>query len=124
MNIISGKIKIGKPNKQKPDERPPIHLWAIECHLCMKPIETPERSRIGCLNSKCKLTCHIVCMAEHMLSSNKSDRGHYIPINGECPICGEAVTWADLLKNRNNALVEEIEFDVKDFVDFDDADVQ
>ncbi|XP_055848069.1 structure-specific endonuclease subunit SLX1 homolog isoform X1 [Episyrphus balteatus] len=122
MKIISGKIKIGKQNKNTAEELQ-THLWALECHLCMKPIDNPERSRIGCLNAKCKLTCHIVCMAEHMLTLNESHKGHYIPIDGECPMCGETLTWVDLLKNRNNSVPEEIEIDFEDLADIDDDDV-
>ncbi|XP_055905061.1 structure-specific endonuclease subunit SLX1 homolog [Eupeodes corollae] len=123
MKIIGGRIKIDKQTKKNVEELP-THMWALECHLCMKPIENPERSRIGCLNAKCKLTCHIVCMAEHMLTSNEPHKGHYIPIEGECPMCGERVIWMDLLKNRNNIVSEEIEYDFADLVELDDDDVQ
>ena len=122
MKIISGKIKVAKLKKNTVEELP-THLWTLECHLCMKPIDNPERSRIGCLNAKCKLTCHIVCMAEHMLTSNESHTGHYIPIDGECPMCGETLTWVDLLKNRNNSVPEEMDIDFEDLADIDDDDV-
>ncbi|XP_053968762.1 structure-specific endonuclease subunit SLX1 homolog [Anastrepha ludens] len=104
MQIVSGDIILPKSQsaRQKRNEElsPPRAIWAHECHLCMQPIENPERSRIGCINSLCKLTCHIICLANYILSSDESNRGHYIPISGECPLCEEKFAWIDLLRRK------------------------
>ena len=99
MQIVTGKIAITK-SKKKIQSTQPKAIWAPECHLCMKRIENVERSRIGCLNSLCKLTCHIICLANHLLSTDHTAKGHYVPIAGECPLCECKVTWIELLARQ------------------------
>ncbi|XP_013117363.1 structure-specific endonuclease subunit SLX1 homolog [Stomoxys calcitrans] len=115
MRIVSGKITLEKKTKKKTqtDEPLPKAIWAPECHLCMEPIHNVEQSRIGCVNNLCKLTCHIICLANHLLSSDAKQRGHYIPISGECPLCETPLLWIELLqrKRRMQGIGEEQDYD-------------
>ncbi|XP_069967212.1 structure-specific endonuclease subunit SLX1 homolog [Bactrocera oleae] len=128
MEIVSGHVQL--PNSQvsrhKNGEKPPKAIWATECHLCMQRIDDPERSRIGCTNSLCKLTCHIICLANYILSSDENNRGHYIPIAGECPLCEEKFTWVALLQRKRKIQqsgVEHIEEEDEDDEYEDDSDI-
>ncbi|XP_011185559.2 structure-specific endonuclease subunit SLX1 homolog [Zeugodacus cucurbitae] len=102
MEIVNGQVLLPKSQavRLKKDEEPPKAIWSSECHLCMQRIDDPERSRIGCINSLCKLTCHIICLANYILSSDENNRGQYIPIAGECPLCEEKFTWVALLQRK------------------------
>ncbi|XP_030375753.1 structure-specific endonuclease subunit SLX1 homolog [Scaptodrosophila lebanonensis] len=98
MQVVSGKVAItASQRKLKSLEQPATQLWTPECHLCMQRIVQPERSRIGCLNATCCLTCHIICLANYMLGDEK---GHYIPVTGVCPLCETTFTWAALLQRK------------------------
>ncbi|XP_067640606.1 structure-specific endonuclease subunit SLX1 homolog isoform X2 [Eurosta solidaginis] len=132
MQIVSGKVELQKSKTSRQNygnEEPsqPCAIWAPECHLCMQRIAEPERSRIGCINSLCKLTCHITCLANYILSLDESDKDHYIPISGECPLCESKFTWIELLQRKRKLQangVEQIEEDDDDDdVDEDDVDV-
>lgn len=109
MKIVNGQLLMDK--KSKPETNEFCTLWASECHLCMNTIHNVERSRIGCINPRCKLTCHIICLADHCLTSDKRNHGQYIPIDGECPLCDTYFTWAALLHSRfaRNGQIEENE---------------
>lgn len=124
MEIVSGHVLLPKRQHKgrKNGEEPPRAIWASECHLCMQRIEDPERSRIGCINSLCKLTCHIICLANYILSSDENNRGHYIPIAGECPLCEEKFTWVALLQRRRKMQQSGVEHIEEDDECEDDSD--
>uniref|UniRef100_A0A1B0AK92 Structure-specific endonuclease subunit SLX1 homolog n=1 Tax=Glossina pallidipes TaxID=7398 RepID=A0A1B0AK92_GLOPL len=119
MQIIRGDVilekDVGKKDKERALHKP---IWAPECHLCMQQIEDVERSRVGCLNNLCRLTCHIICLANHILSSDNTQRGHYIPIFGECPLCNTKFLWIELLQHKHRKGWIEGEEDAK-FEDWD-----
>lgn len=122
MDIVSGCIALEKVSKKKPNCPLPRAIWAPECHLCMQPILNAEQSRIGCLNNLCKLTCHIICLANHMISSDPLQKGQYIPISGECPLCETPLLWIELLQRKRKMqgiAVEEDEDEDQDD-DYDD----
>lgn len=98
MEITSKALLIAKSPKQLANHR----SWGTidECHICMLLITDLERSRIGCTNPKCKLTCHMICLANHLLSFENNERGHYIPIAGQCPLCCTQLIWLDVLRNK------------------------
>lgn len=125
MKIVSGSIAFEKPMETKKKFALPQAIWALECHLCMQPIQNPEQSRIGCLNNFCKLTCHIICLANHILSSDSLQNGHYIPIAGECPLCQTDLLWVDLLQRKRKLqgiLTEEDYHDESEDESYDNAD--
>ncbi|XP_043656382.1 structure-specific endonuclease subunit SLX1 homolog [Drosophila teissieri] len=99
MEIVSGKVSISALQRKRSYDAvaPPLEAWASECHLCMQQIVQPERSRLGCTNQKCRLTCHMMCLANYLLGD---DPGHYIPVGGECPLCGNRLSWAALLQRQ------------------------
>lgn len=100
MKIINGSVVLERPYKEKQHGMLAPAIWAPECHLCMQKIENPEQSRIGCLNSMCKLTCHVICLANHLLTSDPMQKGHYVPIGGECPLCETALLWIEILEKK------------------------
>ncbi|XP_034486825.1 structure-specific endonuclease subunit SLX1 homolog [Drosophila innubila] len=100
MQIVSGKVAITASQRHlrlESDSSNSISVWAPECHLCMERIEQPERSRLGCLNATCKLTCHMLCLANYLLGDQP---GQYIPIRGVCPLCDAQLCWASLLQRK------------------------
>ncbi|KAM7361168.1 structure-specific endonuclease subunit SLX1 homolog isoform 1-T1 [Cochliomyia hominivorax] len=124
MKIVNGLVTLENPQKKKQQLLLPRAIWAPECHLCMQTIHNVEESRIGCLNNLCKLTCHIICLANHMLSSDPSQRGHYIPISGECPLCETPLLWIELLqrKRKMQGILTEEDVDDTDLEDDEDVD--
>ncbi|XP_075146113.1 mediator complex subunit 31 isoform X1 [Haematobia irritans] len=127
MRIVSGKIALEKTRITKNHiESLPKAIWAPECHLCMEPIHNPDQSRIGCLNNFCKLTCHIICLANHMLASDATQSGHYIPITGECPLCESSLLWIELLqrKRKMQGIAEENDYESYEGDDSSGSDVE
>ncbi|KAF5287643.1 hypothetical protein FQA39_LY15846 [Lamprigera yunnana] len=60
------------------------------CTICMAEIrEKPLR----CINPSCGLTCHIVCLGQRFL-----EPGEYVPVEGQCPCCGEIFLWGDFVR--------------------------
>lgn len=66
-----------------------------ECHLCMKEIQNPEYERVFCVNAKCKLVAHTKCLAKTCLTP-----GHYVPIEGECPLCERKFLWGSVIRKK------------------------
>ncbi|XP_015047048.2 structure-specific endonuclease subunit SLX1 homolog [Drosophila yakuba] len=99
MEIVSGKVSISASQRMRSYDAvaPPLVAWASECHLCMQQIVHPERSRLGCTNPMCRLTCHMMCLANYLLGD---EPGHYIPVGGECPLCENRLSWAALLQRK------------------------
>ncbi|XP_017046071.1 structure-specific endonuclease subunit SLX1 homolog isoform X2 [Drosophila ficusphila] len=123
MEIVSGKVSISASQRKRGGDagRPPPVAWAAECHLCMERIEQPERSRLGCTNPTCRLTCHMMCLANYLLTD---EPGHYIPRGGECPLCETRLSWAALLQRKRLLLgvAEELQDEDEDLSDGPDVD--
>lgn len=81
-----------------------------ECHLCMEEIQDLEEDRVFCINTRCKLVSHLRCLAKICLQP-----GHYVPINGECPLCDYKFLWGDIIRKKKGLGVDHYE-------DVDDAD--
>ncbi|KAH8418442.1 hypothetical protein KR009_003879 [Drosophila setifemur] len=130
MEIVSGNVSISSSHRRKGNDAvaPPPVAWAPECHLCMQRINQPEMSRLGCMNSNCRLTCHMPCLASYLLGD---EPGQYIPIGGECPLCETRLSWVALLQRKRLLLglseelqdLEETEEDLTDGPDMD-SDVE
>lgn len=123
MEIVSGKVSISASQRRRPDDAvpPPPVAWASECHLCMQEMEQPEKSRLGCTNQMCRLTCHMVCLANYLLGD---EPGHYIPVGGECPLCETRLSWAALLQRKRLLLgvpeeLQDHDEDLSDDIDVD-----
>lgn len=80
-----------------------------ECHLCMEEIKNLEDERVFCVNPRCKLVSHITCLAKLCLQP-----GHYVPIQGTCPLCDYKYLWGDVIRKKKGCL-DPMQFD-------DDAD--
>ncbi|XP_050745173.1 structure-specific endonuclease subunit SLX1 homolog isoform X1 [Drosophila biarmipes] len=123
MEIVSGKVTIAASQRKGADDAaaPPPVAWAPECHLCIKQIEQPERSRLGCTNPTCRLTCHMLCLANYLLAD---EPGHYIPVGGECPLCETRLVWAALLQRKRllSGVPEELQDQDDDLSDDFDVD--
>ncbi|XP_022219662.2 structure-specific endonuclease subunit SLX1 homolog [Drosophila obscura] len=98
MEIVSGKVSITASQRklEEASAAPPV-AWAPECHLCMQRIDQPERSRLGCTNPTCRLTCHMLCLGSYLLGD---EPGQYIPIGGDCPLCETRLNWSALLQRK------------------------
>ncbi|XP_017031122.1 structure-specific endonuclease subunit SLX1 homolog [Drosophila kikkawai] len=130
IEIVSGKVTITASQRKRGGtaEAPTPIAWAPECHLCMQVIDQPERSRLGCTNPTCRLTCHMLCLANYLLGD---EPGHYIPVGGECPLCETRLSWSALLQRKRLLLGvpeepqdrDEAEEDLSDAPDVD-SDVE
>lgn len=83
-----------------------------ECHLCMEEIENIEVDRVFCVNSKCKLVSHIKCLAKICLENSS---GHFVPIEGVCPLCDKKFLWGDVIRKKKGLKVDDDESDEEEF---------
>lgn len=70
-----------------------------ECHLCMEEITNLEDDRVFCINHRCKLVSHMKCLAKICLQP-----GHYVPIDGICPLCDFKFLWGDIIRKKKGCL--------------------
>lgn len=96
-------------------------LWLPKnCHLCMEPIvgtmafEPTQKRYIRCCRSTCKLICHLICLANYLISQDTKSTGHYIPIQGRCPLCDIEFLWIDLLRNQQRNIDKEAHINRED----------
>lgn len=75
-----------------------------ECHLCMQEIANIEQDRVFCVNSKCKLVAHTKCLARICL-----EPGHYVPIQGVCPLCEKTFLWGNVIRKKKGLKDDEAE---------------
>lgn len=83
-----------------------------ECHLCMQEIVNIEQDRVFCVNSKCKLVAHTKCLARICL-----EPGHYVPIQGVCPLCEKTFLWGNVIRKKKG--LKDDEADDEDDDEFD-----
>lgn len=69
------------------------------CDICFSILSEDESSKTSCLNSNCRLMCHLSCLANEFL-----DRHQYIPISGRCPLCRQTIIWGELVRKRNGCV--------------------
>ena len=79
-----------------------------ECHLCMEEIKNLEDDRVFCVNPRCKLVTHLRCLAKTCLTP-----GHYVPVQGVCPLCECKFLWGNVIRKKKGCL---------DAVDYDEVD--
>ncbi|XP_067002796.2 structure-specific endonuclease subunit slx1 [Anabrus simplex] len=61
------------------------------CSLCYDAV--PLSQRMTCLNTKCLLLVHVICLARCFLQGEEM-----IPVEGDCPSCGVRILWGDLVR--------------------------
>ncbi|XP_018565420.1 structure-specific endonuclease subunit slx1 [Anoplophora glabripennis] len=84
--VISKKLqKTAEGSTDVPDQG-----HASYCNLCFKPI---EGRKLNCLNGRCNLNSHVVCLSKHFV-----DKGEYIPVEGKCPKCAGTFLWGDIIR--------------------------
>lgn len=65
----------------------------LQQHYCCCCNETIDEQPLVCLKSTCSSTSHLFCLSKRFLKC-----GEYIPIDGDCPKCGEIFLWGDLIR--------------------------
>lgn len=65
------------------------------CDICFSILSNDESSKPSCLNSNCRMMCHLICLANEFL-----ERDQYIPISGRCPLCCQTIIWGELVRKR------------------------
>lgn len=99
MEIVFGQIKAQfKTVSQKENNKEIVELMSAyrECHLCMEEIKDLKEERVFCVNPICKLVAHTKCLARKCL-----EPGHYVPIKGQCVLCGYQFLWNDVIRKKN-----------------------
>lgn len=61
------------------------YCWICKQRICDK--------KLTCLNTKCDLISHIICLSKYYLNG-----GEYVPIEGNCPKCKETFLWGDVIR--------------------------
>ncbi|XP_062553996.1 structure-specific endonuclease subunit SLX1 homolog [Armigeres subalbatus] len=92
------------------DGAPITELISVDCLICNGRIRSSgsgsvrEDFALRCIQPRCKLICHIECLADRCL-----EPGQYVPVEGSCPICDSHFLWGDLIRKANGCsdLVED-----------------
>ncbi|XP_059621026.1 LOW QUALITY PROTEIN: structure-specific endonuclease subunit SLX1 homolog [Phlebotomus argentipes] len=87
---VKRKKKPEKAAEEHPDDGP-------SCSLCASRIGNPCQSLLTCINPRCTLQCHIICLARVCIT----EANQYIPTEGDCPICFTHFLWGDLIRKKN-----------------------
>lgn len=106
MPICYGKVTSKKLQKSSEDRK---EISSEVCKLCYDPIVTKP---LVCLNSKCELVSHIICLSKFYVAT-----GQYVPIEGKCPLCEKQFLWGDIIRkykgcNSNEVLDFDGDWDV------------
>lgn len=87
MPICYGNVISKKLNKENNSESTPVLQICVVCN------ELIEGKSLQCLKTNCQAVSHINCLSKRFL-----EIGEYVPIEGECPKCGEMFLWGDLIR--------------------------
>ncbi|XP_065078837.1 structure-specific endonuclease subunit SLX1 homolog [Ochlerotatus camptorhynchus] len=96
----------------------------VDCMICDGPIRSDRIRKdfaLRCVQPRCKLICHIECLANRCLEPEQ-----YVPVEGSCPICESHFLWGDLIRKVKGCsdLVEDLNstylLEVDDVSDSDD----
>lgn len=68
------------------------------CTICYENISDScaTMSAMSCLNQRCKMRSHIVCLANLFL-----EPGQFVPVEGDCPVCRKRLLWGNLVRKGN-----------------------
>ena len=57
-----------------------------------------NKDSVTCVFDYCTAQSHVICLAEIFNISTKNK--FVIPIQGECPFCGNNMLWSDVIKQK------------------------
>jgi structure-specific endonuclease subunit SLX1 len=117
ITIVHGPIKAKKTRIGRTDSNKEL-FEAVrarkECHLCMEEIANLQDDRVFCINPRCKLVSHLRCLARICLQP-----GHYVPIQGVCPLCDLKFLWGNVIRKKKGCKDKDVQFEDGD----DDYDI-
>lgn len=111
MTIRHGQIKITKstipnnkisPKNQGNNEISIMPYQEKTCYYC-KNLIICKSDELTCLNDYCPLVAHVNCLANAFLDKEK---GHYLPIGGDCPVCERNYLWNLLLLKQKDKVYD------------------
>lgn len=85
-SVVSKKLDKTSTNSQGNDSEDDSGI----CSICKTAIND---KKLSCLNSKCALISHMICLANYY--KTESD---YVPVEGKCPFCAETYLWGDIIR--------------------------
>lgn len=119
MPICHGHVKIKKIPKLSAVEKFTSDETTTLCKICFNFVSADQC--ISCISPNCHFVGHLRCLAKLFV-----EPGHFVPIQGSCPICKKIVLWGDLIRKKNGCsdLVNCAEFDSDDDNGDVDDDIQ
>lgn len=69
-----------------------------DCVVCGDHMAPGEGLYVVCTNDTCEGVGHLACWSRHLLSTEEDPRDAILPLRGNCPKCGGAVQWGDMMK--------------------------
>ena len=100
MAIVYGPIPSWKkPKKSEKGNTSEDELIPV-CKICESLIVVEDHI-LRCLHADCEMTAHIFCLAKTFLSESKQDANFCIPLEGDCPTCGQNLLWGELIRHQH-----------------------
>lgn len=83
------------------------------CKVCNETVHQDSGLYTICTNTECNAICHMKCLGQHFLQSEKPGETPLVPIKGVCPSCKTEIRWKDVvtelsLRIRGPKLVEKL----------------
>jgi len=73
------------------------------CCICFKTVMSSKK--LQCVSIKCSSVTHPICLSGFFLG----DSENVIPVNGNCPTCGQETAWGDLVRKAKGCYEKELE---------------
>ncbi|KAJ8954223.1 hypothetical protein NQ318_005818 [Aromia moschata] len=85
------------------------------CNICFSGINGKS---VKCINAECNLNSHVICLSKYF-----TEKGQYVPIEGECPKCRRTFLWGDIVRKYKGCYSElEVKINVDSANDFYSSD--
>lgn len=79
-----------------------VHIFQIQDNVRIYvPIFQIQDHTLRCLQADCEMTAHIFCLAKTFLSTTEQDANYCIPLEGDCPTCGQNLLWGELIRHQH-----------------------